>query len=172
MEEDDSDIAAAMGFSSFGGTKKRKYDQSNSPKPRADASGANSTQLGVRTKKPATDQIEDVDVAPDAKSTTSLAAPSLPQAKSAQKPPTATGLADFLARAQTLPNKPPDTQQNNSMPDQAEPPAADMVSFGGSLISRTELYALRFGVKNENGDTAYFLPNFIGDPWEGMESGK
>jgi hypothetical protein len=172
MEEDDSDIAAAMGFSSFGGTKKRKYDQSNSPKPKADASGANSTQLGVRTRKSATDQPDGVDVAGDATPIASPAAPSLPQAKSAQKPPAATGLADFLARAQTLPSKPPDTQQNSSMPDRTEPSAPEMVSFGGPSISKDELYALRFGVKNENGDTAYFLPNFIGDPWEGMKSGK
>lgn len=52
-EEENIDIAAAMGFGSFGGTKKRKYDQASSPKSKADASGANSTKLGVRTKKTA-----------------------------------------------------------------------------------------------------------------------
>ena len=48
--EEDEDIAAAMGFSSFGGTRKRKFDQTNSPKAKPDASGANSTRLGVRPK--------------------------------------------------------------------------------------------------------------------------
>ncbi|KAF2819838.1 hypothetical protein CC86DRAFT_374952 [Ophiobolus disseminans] len=123
MDEDeyDSDIAAAMGFSSFGGTKKRKHSRTASPKPaEADASGANSTKLGVRTK-----------VAP----------------KSVQKP------------AQAL---------SDSQPELS---ASETVSFGGPRISKAELNALRFGVKNDDGDTAYFLPNFIGDPWEGMQSG-
>jgi hypothetical protein len=47
-----------------------------------------------------------------------------------------------------------------------------MVSFGGPPVSKAELNALRFGVKNENGDTIYFLPNFVENPWEKLKSGK
>lgn len=38
----------------------------------------------------------------------------------------------------------------------------------GERGGRIDLQALRHGVKNENGDVAYFLPSFIEDPWEGL----
>src|SRR4051812_11530472 len=56
----DPEIAAAMGFSSFGAqpsAKKRKYTQEDAivdlpaSAPQQKSSGANSTQLGVRPKK-------------------------------------------------------------------------------------------------------------------------
>jgi hypothetical protein len=164
-EEEDMDIAAAMGFGSFGGTKKRKYDQTNSPKAasKEDASGANTTQLGVRTKKPAT---EEPDVAHADDATTHIASTSSQRPKNTQKPPAATGLADFLARAQTLPDNPTTMQENKSAQVELRQPTLDeMVSFGGPAISKAELNALKFGVKNEYGDTAYFLPSFVEDPW-------
>ena len=156
MEEDDTDIATAMGFSSFGGTKKRKYDQASSPKPptKADASGANSMQLGMRTKKTADTSSDAHDCADDAATASAPATSTVPQPKKQQ----AAGLADFLARAQT-----------NSTSAQSDHSASEMVSFGGPAISKADLNALKFGVKNETGDTAYFLPNFVGDPWEGMK---
>ncbi|KAH7081599.1 hypothetical protein BKA63DRAFT_530590 [Paraphoma chrysanthemicola] len=163
-EEDDLDIAAAMGFSSFGGAKKRKYDQTNSPKTPSvmDASGANSTELGVRPKKTASD---DSEVAGPTTAGTKLST-------STKKAPPPTGLADFLARAQTLPDKPSTAQQDASTPTQADPSSLETISFGGPSISRAELNALKFGVKNDNGDTAYFLPSFVEDPWEKLNSGK
>ncbi|KAH7091205.1 hypothetical protein FB567DRAFT_558186 [Paraphoma chrysanthemicola] len=163
-EEDDLDIAAAMGFSSFGGAKKRKYDQTNSPKAPSvmDASGANSTELGVRPKKTASDDSE------VAETTKAGAKPST----STKKAPPPTGLADFLARAQTLPDKPSTAQRDTSTPNQTDPSASELISFGGPSISRAELTALKFGVKNENGDTAYFLPSFLEDPWERLNTGK
>jgi hypothetical protein len=163
MEEDDMDIAAAMGFSSFGGTKKRKYDQTDSPKAKVDASGANSTQLGVRTKK-TTENDTDVlgeDIA-------NIAQPALPMNK-AQKPPATTGLAAFLSRAQTVSEIPVQTQGTASASNQLEPSSTEMVSFGGPSISKDELQALRFGVRNEHGDTVYFLPNFVEDPWANIK---
>ncbi|KAF2027880.1 hypothetical protein EK21DRAFT_70967 [Setomelanomma holmii] len=149
-EEEDLDIAAAMGFSSFGGVKKRKYDQTNSPKTPSvmDASGANSTELGVRPKKA-----------------------SKPTSK-AKKAPQPTGLADFLARGQTIPDKPQIAPPSESVSSQHDLSASEMVSFGGSPISKAELNALRIGVKDKNGDTAYFLPSFIEDPWEKLKGGK
>lgn len=173
-EEDDMDIAAAMGFSSFGGTKKRKYDQTGSPKAptEADASGANTTELGVRTKKSANEELESGD-ADATMATTAASTSSTHQAKNTKKPAAATGLADFLARAQTLPDQSPAAQGAQSAYTHAwQSDANEMVSFGGPSISKAELNALRFGVKNEHGDNAYFLPNFVEDPWEKLNRGK
>ena len=127
-DEENDEIAAAMGFASFGGTKKRKFDHSPKAKPDAnDASGANSTALGVRTKKVAS--------AEDVKS------------------------EKLQAQSNTL-----GKQKKNQT-------AGEMVSFGGPSISRTELNSLRNGVRTENGDTAYFLPSFVEDPWARLRKG-
>jgi hypothetical protein len=169
-EEEDMHIAAAMGFGSFGGTKKRKYDHASSPKAasKEDASGANTTQLGVRTKNVATDELDDGAV--DDANQVFAPATSTQKPKKAPKPAAASGLADFLARAQTLPDNPTPTQETGSAPSQSRQPApAEMVSFGGPAISKAELNALKFGVQNEHGDTAYFLPNFLEDPWEKLK---
>lgn len=34
-----------------------------------------------------------------------------------------------------------------------------------SHVGEYDLQALRYGVKNERGDTVFFLPSFIEDPW-------
>jgi hypothetical protein len=135
-EEEDLDIAAAMGFGSFGGTKKRKFDQTNSPKAKADVSGANSTQLGVRTKKSAIHEETDSNLARVKEGGSSVDLPGDVQAEN----------------------------QESSRPSHRGP--EEMISFGGSPLSRAELNALKFGVTNANGDTAYFLPSFVEDPWE------
>jgi len=167
-EEEDMDIAAAMGFGSFGGTKKRKYDHASSPKAasKEDASGANTTQLGVRTKKVATDELDDGTV--NDANQVSASATSTQKPKKAPKPAAASGLADFLARAQTLPDNPNSIQDTGSAQSR-QPAPEEMVSFGGPAISKAELNALKFGVHNEHGDTAYFLPNFLEDPWEKLK---
>jgi hypothetical protein len=167
-EEEDLDMAAAMGFSSFG-AKKRKYDQTNSPKPKADASGANTAPLGMRAKKVTTnDESGSGGNADEMLNTTHPA----PASKPASKPPPSEGLAAFLARAQVISDHKPQTQEADASSRQFEPSPAEMISFGGPSISKVELNALRFGVRNEHGDTAYFLPNFVQDPWENMKSGR
>ncbi|KAF2134895.1 hypothetical protein P153DRAFT_278840 [Dothidotthia symphoricarpi CBS 119687] len=144
MEEDD--IAAAMGFSSFGGTKKRKYDQANSPKAKADVSGANTTKLGMRSKVAASSEHEDFET---------------PHASSA------------TAHGQTLPEIPRETRHVATTFTPVDTSATETMSFGGPPISRGELNTLRFGVKDEKGDTVYFLPSFVEDPWENfMKSDK
>lgn len=165
MEEGDLDIAAAMGFSSFGGNKKRKHDLTDSPKSKPDASGANSTQLGVRTKKavtPGNDQ--------STSSIPSFAQDPAPRyTKDASKSSHSAGLADFLARGHDLPEPQLDLGQNGRAGTQqqilSEASAEKTISFGGPMISRAELNALRFGLKNEAGDIAYFKPSFLDDPW-------
>jgi hypothetical protein len=163
-QEDDMDIAAAMGFCSFGGTKKRKYDQTDSPKAKIGASGANTTQLGMRTKKAANDDSVNTGNVTGSTPTTNA---SLQQEMNTQKLPAATGLADFLARAHTLPEKPQheqEPQSNYTGSSQTDP--VEVLSFGGLSISKAELNALRFGVENQHGDMAIFLPNFVEDPWK------
>lgn len=157
MEDSDEndEMAAMMGFSSFGGTKKRKYDQTKSPaKEEYSASGANSTELGVRIKAPENQTSGDGETPATSATATTM------------QPPPSGGLASFLARGQALPAKPPQTVSSHpEVLSQADPSASEMVSFGGPSISRAELNALRFGVRNENGDAAYFLPSFVEDPW-------
>jgi hypothetical protein len=164
-EEENADIAAAMGFASFGGTKKRKFDHANSPKAKADASGANSTQLGVRTKKVASTEEKDVNGLATDTATQDICPTTQPQE------PLGSGLAAFLARGQTLPEKPSSAQHEQAVPAQSDRAATEMVSFGGPQISRAELNALRHGVQLDNGDTAYFLPSFVEDPWERLRKG-
>ncbi|KAF2631547.1 hypothetical protein BU25DRAFT_190813 [Macroventuria anomochaeta] len=158
--DENDEMAAMMGFSSFGGTKKRKFDQAHSPaKDEYSASGANSTELGVRTKASSNEN-------PSGEEPLSAA----PLAKA---PPPASGLASFLARGQALPEKPPNAapvRQDGTT--QAGPSASELISFGGPSIPRAELNALRFGVKNADGDTAYFLPSFVEDPWGKLLSSR
>ncbi|KAJ4355002.1 hypothetical protein N0V95_003339 [Ascochyta clinopodiicola] len=160
--EENDEMAAMMGFSSFG-AKKRKFDQANSPKAQDvySASGANSTELGVRSKASSNEQQDSED---------RLGTASPVQQKPTQ-PTLASGLASFLARGQALPEKPPKpTRFPQEAPTAADPAVSEMVSFGGPSISRGELNALKFGVKNESGDAAYFLPSFVEDPWERLLS--
>jgi hypothetical protein len=87
------------------------------------------------------------------------------------KQPAATSLADFLNRGQNLPNKPPSNVQTPRVnAGDAEPQS--MVSFGGEPISKAELNALRQGVRNNQGDLAYFLPSFVEDPWAKLEKNR
>jgi hypothetical protein len=158
MDEENEDIAAAMGFSSFGGSKKRKFDQASSPVAKDSASGANSTQLGVRPKN----------VSQHTPNNGANAASSNNYASRPAKP-AATGLAEFLARAKTLPEKPPQAEEPRKATGQDDTHSTETVSFGGEPITRAELNDLRFGVKRENGDTAYFLPSFVEDPWASLK---
>ncbi|KAF2267406.1 hypothetical protein CC78DRAFT_76637 [Lojkania enalia] len=171
MEEDD--IAAAMGFSQFGGAKKRKFDATSSPKANPDASGANSTRLGVRlnampeasNNAMASDvqaSESDITITP---STEATGQPN-PNAKGKLKQPASSSLASFLARGQALEEENVPKAEQSISSSYAE---VGTVSFGGLPIPQVELGALRRGVRNENGDTAYFLPSFVEDPWERLE---
>lgn len=164
--EENDDMAAMMGFSSFGGTKKRKFDHANSPQAKDDysASGANSIELGVRTQIPSNEQQSGEEI-PGAKS---------PAQHTSAPLPTGSGLASFLARGQALPEKPPNAVQKQETIAGAgvDFSASETISFGGLPISRADLNALKFGVKNGIGDAAYFLPSFVEDPWERLLSSR
>lgn len=120
---ENEDIAAAMGFSSFGGNKKRKYDQTNSPKAKPDASGANTTRLGVRSRlePEATQGPEDpITADEDVSALTSNDDPAQTkkQQKQKQKQPVATGLAAFLNRGKQLPERPVQVLATQSLANQ------------------------------------------------------
>ncbi|KAF9733108.1 hypothetical protein PMIN06_004682 [Paraphaeosphaeria minitans] len=180
MEDmEDDDIAAAMGFSSFGGAKKRKYDQTNSPKAKADASGANTTLLGVRSKvkldlsQEASDNGTDPEAISHGTESQQPLAKNKTKQKQKQKQPAATGLAAFLSRGQDIPERPATEESHVAVPPPRHDSSASfMVSFGGPPIPQAELAALRNGVVDENGNKAYFLPSFVEDPWEKLPSGS
>lgn len=180
MEEDD--VAAAMGFSSFGGQKKRKFDQAGSPKGPS-SSGANSTRLGVRPKlaqEDAGEGLNNVEVQPSVAE--NAAGTPTPPTNTRRKPKqqAASSLADFLNRGHSLPDKPQGTAQDSQLTQPAtQPPssaaaegASQTVSFGGPPITRSELNALKQGLKNERGDVIFFLPSFVEDPWERLEQNR
>ncbi|KAJ4992199.1 hypothetical protein SVAN01_02218 [Stagonosporopsis vannaccii] len=155
--DENDEMAAVLGFSQFGGTKKRKFDQTMSPaKDEYSASGANSTELGVRTKASDNSQTSCGELV--------SAAPVPEQA------PVAGGLASFLARGQALPEKPSEAAPVHYEQARQVGLSAEMVAFGGVPVSRVDLSALQYGVRNADGDTAYFLPSFVEDPWEKLLS--
>lgn len=82
------------------------------------------------------------------------------------------GLAQYLSRGQAMKDIAPDANAempaNNSLADPSAPSADSMGSdstSGPRTLSREELAALRRGVRNAQGDLAYFLPSFVEDPW-------
>lgn len=159
--DENDEMAQMMGFSSFGGSnKKRKFDQT---KPALEdeysASGANSTELGLRAKTAGNLSIS----GEQAKTPAAIS----------KEAPSAGGLASFLARGQALPGRSLEAapaQQEETRATHSS--ASEMIEFGGPPISRADLNALRFGVKNADGDTAYFLPSFVEDPWEKLLLGR
>ncbi|KAK7533052.1 uncharacterized protein J3D65DRAFT_68111 [Phyllosticta citribraziliensis] len=219
--EVDPDLAAAMGFSSFGPAKK-------SGKPvRAEAvveagTGTNRVQLGPRKRQANSDQdlvprkrradhddVESVGSkatntpgAPteskDAETVTAqsdMVSATPPQGQggpshseermavqsslSAEKPKknketVPTGLAAFLARGKELPEK-PSTGPSNIVPDLtgADVPTTSLPETSDTQPASTfvepDLQALRNGIRDKNGDIAYFLPSFIEDPWTRLE---
>lgn len=188
----DPAIAAAMGFSSFGGApvaKKRKFnDQSFVEGQEAEAArhqyrtGANDTALGER-RPPKKSTDSDVGGGKPAASladeNTGGKAHDKKKAKGKGKDLQSGGLAAFLSHGQSLPARPSGVgaEEEKSQTatvqvgaeavvnrDRMSGNAAGPVDFGSC-----SLQDLRRGVPNENGDMAYFLPSFLEDPWTGLE---
>ena len=72
------------------------------------------------------------------------------------------------------PRPPPQIPPQQSSPfAQSHFPPDKSVEFGsGEVLTAGELNALRKGVKNESGDTAFFDVSFVEDPWEGLKPVK
>ncbi|KAG8528333.1 uncharacterized protein KY384_007251 [Bacidia gigantensis] len=155
-QTDDMDVAAAMGFGSFGTKphleKKRKLDDSsneaNSEAPKTSPGVAPSTQefkpaYHALPKRPALQQ---------------------PNMKASQ-PHEPTGL-----RENTVVQRVPDMVTQDQAFDQrafGQPhhQYGRSSKYGRFEDGELDLPALRRGVKMENGDIAYYDPSFIEDPW-------
>ncbi|KAF2218812.1 hypothetical protein BDZ85DRAFT_63885 [Elsinoe ampelina] len=91
------------------------------------------------------------------------------------------GLAAFLSHGQSLPARPGES----TPPRNAVGEPAGKVQAGGEGqgkwtgdaegvkarpvdMAAYSLQDLRYGVRNEHGDVAYFLPSFLEDPWVGL----
>ncbi|KAK3080854.1 hypothetical protein LTS18_012503 [Coniosporium uncinatum] len=168
----DPAIAAAMGFSSFGAQtihKKRKYNDDSvtdvMAKPGA-KTGANNTELGVRRK-------------PD--SAAADPAGALRTKGKTKQPAAPSGLAAFLAHGQTLPaTSQPSTGRvtlaaiDASMPDPASTanvptttlPTRPSQEAKYTNLTREDLQAWKKGIKNKDGDVAYYMSSFVVNPWK------
>ncbi|OCK79397.1 hypothetical protein K432DRAFT_299949 [Lepidopterella palustris CBS 459.81] len=166
----DPEIAAAMGFSTFGNPtsyKKRKFNHNDAfvDGPDSDmrsGTGANSMKLGVRQKQLASNSNFDTSTGK-------------------QKPTSLSGLSQFLARGQAstgdgiFHNKQVTEQSINTAvnepPTSSLPfvPVSNVTSASGGSNGGRDLHAFRKGVRNAQGDVAYFLPSFVEDPWRSLE---
>jgi hypothetical protein len=195
MEEDD--IAAAMGFSSFG-AQKRKYEDRVLPQDEASSSGANAEPLGVRPKmsseaepEPENEATEDMEIdAGDHMDAANFDAalpdrpkPPKQKGKKKNKPPATSSLADFLTRGKYLDEHAPapatdptqelprvaqsDTQSKIQQSAPVER-AEKLYHFPGKTYTESEMRALADGVPTENGGVRYFLPSFVEDPWKDL----
>ncbi|KIV98614.1 uncharacterized protein PV09_09606 [Verruconis gallopava] len=71
------------------------------------------------------------------------------------------------AQITQLPTDASSTSPTSEQPKNAFPTGVPMDIF--NKLTWKELEAYRKGVKNENGDIAWFLPSFIEDPWAKLE---
>lgn len=195
--EIDPEIAAAMGFTSFGASNKRKFTgtsdsyvegQDNNKRKNQMATfgtGANDAPLGTRNSS-TTNADVDAQMMEQANTKDEESAKVTHKngkAKDKKKKGGAPlGLADYISWGNSVPEeKPKQTETSTALP------TTNAQSNSGSLAataqrtnttppsiwpqgmpSPEELAALRRGVRNTRGDMAYFLPSFIQDPWESL----
>lgn len=189
--EIDPEIAAAMGFTSFGASNKRKFTgtsdsyvegQDNNKRKNQMATfgtGANDAPLGTRTTTTTNADVDGriMDVPSKDKVTNTNG-----KAKDKQKKGGAPlGLADYISWGNSVPEAPtqsaPQAETSTVAVAATNAPVATAAQQTNTTIPSNwpqgmpgpeELAALRRGVRNARGDTAYFLPSFIQDPWEGL----
>lgn len=170
--EIDPAIAEAMGFSSFGGTKRRKFNHDaatidpdiTKPHP----SGANTAPLGSRSN---------IDHGIDLPQRSEY---SNYQDPGRSMPPQTYQQVFDLAKRPPKPEKSPATHKPRDFEKSIESQNAETNSPTTAFptgvpkgffdkLTWKELEQFRKGVKDENGDIAYFLPSFIEDPWAKLE---
>ncbi|QDS78146.1 hypothetical protein FKW77_004757 [Venturia effusa] len=168
----DPAIAEAMGFSSFGGTKRRKFNHDaatiDADITKTHSSGANAAPLGSRSSP--SHEFDPRKRSEDAH-----------RPDSNQLMPPQTSQREF-----DLPKRHPKTEDwpATHRQEQVEKPIEDhnaeisspTTAFPTGVpkgffdkLTWKELEQFRKGVKDENGDVAYFLPSFIEDPWAKLE---
>ena len=154
----ETDVAAAMGFGSFGAkphlNKKRKIE------PSSIAGGcSNSLSLGLRKDGNAS----------DADQLLSQAYKTIP----GHRPQQDTSIGQYSSKAavcqsslsETAQSMPGLVNQNVGGIDQARGREAGKLPNG-----QWDWNALRRGVRDEHGDTAYYNASFVEDPWAALKS--
>lgn len=186
MDETEIDpaIAAAMGFTSFGVSKKRKYHHSDTvvdaplaPNPqhssKLSATGINKMRLGEKRASPAEarPKMDDPGYTDDAASKGTSASQhavgttgphertSRQAERSMQTRPRIFEMLAAQTSSAALPRPPP-----------ASFPQGPVITATGKQLGQAELQALRKGVRNGRGDTVYFLPSFVEDPWASLRA--
>lgn len=179
----DPDLAASLGFTSFGGAprpKRRKFNvhdtyidpatasASKPPASKGDqghGKGANATSLGVRGRSAARNENEalplsDEDTIVPASTTSSTAAiihdtqaSIRASAPVPQHSPASPAILQLHSHAR------PGPQPNAHL--------ASATDLAG--LTPQDLQQLRAGVVMQNGDVAYFQPSFLEDPWEKLQ---
>jgi len=193
----DPDIAAAMGFSSFGSQAKNKRRR-----PEIDEELAGATRVGKSPKIEPTNETSHSNqfpesAPPSAAGVSDLTATSrtvdeaepresiyqrMPETPNKAMPtqrkqhPAPGGLAAFLQRGLSLPDH-PDLGAEHAPANVAEsavPPLElpkPILEKRLEELSPQDLQALARGVPNERSDMVFFQKNFIEDPWEQLRSG-
>lgn len=175
----DPEIVAAMGFTGFGAqpAKRRKYNHGTDAVVEGQeehqtvpsGSGANNTALGVRMRGVGAEAVEQKSTAASTEENAEKGK-SRNKGKSKQNAPR--GLADYVAWGNTISVPVPAAPEKESVATIAAPTEkAGWATWAPGALSADELHALRRGVKNTRGDTMYFLPSFIEDPWAELKAG-
>lgn len=159
----EADMASMMGFSNFGSkpkptSKKRKREMAQlaASGPGAESgSGSNTMPLGKPRRKPV--EGENVAEASEGKEGAVLGSEGTMDQGSHKQWQLSGQLEDAV-------HDPPLAEQREPSPStKGYSPIA-----GGSDQTRYDWYALRKGVRDQNGDVAYYDVSFVEDPWKGL----
>ena len=195
----DPEIAAAMGFSSFGSKAKNKRRR-----PDFDEELSAATRVGKSPKiGPTSDGSRGEEILESAPSSTVAQDPTADQAMTSstadevepresiyqripdtpnkamptqrKQHPAPGGLAAFLQRGLALPDGPDLSaeQTTENVAESAVPPLElpkSILEKSLEELSPQDLGVLARGVPNEIGDVVYFQMNFLEDPWEKLRS--
>ena len=163
LPADDPALLAQMGFAAFGtqppdrarpAAKKRRPNPPHASPASASATSANRQPLGAR-RAPA-----DTSVAPAAGAAHPTSGPPAPTVPAPDDPPPAAEARAADGTALGAGQEPRDVAGDGELrPVRREDRGA------------AEWAALRKGVRDEQGDVAYFDWSFVEDPWEGLGSG-
>lgn len=155
-ELSEEDVAAAMGFGSFGAKphlrKKRKTEPSSEQ-----GSGSNCLPIGLRKER-------DTSRAEDTQSISSLRDP-VTHAMG-EVPPGSPRMSEVAPGHMTLPKRPPSPEHVHQG---VKSVGSNVEREPGKLADgQWDWNALRKGVRDEHGDTAYYDASFVEDPWAAL----
>ena len=154
----EENVAAAMGFGSFGAKPHLKKKRKTEPS-REQGSGSNSLPVGLR-KETITSRAE------EPQSTSSLGDP--PMHAMAEVPPGSPRMSVLASSHLSLPKRPPSPEHVH---EGVKGVALQVETEPGKLANgQWDWNALRKGVRDERGDTAYYNASFVEDPWAALKA--